>query len=321
MSTTGGIKVFSGNANRALAEEICHFLSCDPGRAITERFSDGEFNFQIDENVRGGDIFIVQPTCPPTDSNLMELLVMLDAFRRSSAERVTAVIPYYGYARSDKKDRPRVPISAKLVANLITVAGAQRILTMDLHAAQIQGFFDIPVDHLYAAPVMIGYYLANPLPNLTVVAPDTGGAERARAYAKRLKSSSGEPATLALCDKRREKANVAEVMNVVGDVAGRSCLIIDDMCDTGGSLTKVAKALKAAGAERIHAAFTHPVLSGHAVEHLEESEIEQIVVTNTIPLHDHACELKKIKILSIAPLLAKAIKSIHEETSVSSLFV
>ncbi|HEX8493722.1 MAG TPA: ribose-phosphate pyrophosphokinase [Pyrinomonadaceae bacterium] len=321
MSTTGGIKVFSGNANRALAEEICHFLSCDPGRAITERFSDGEFNFQIDENVRGGDIFIVQPTCPPTDSNLMELLVMLDAFRRSSAERVTAVIPYYGYARSDKKDRPRVPISAKLVANLITVAGAQRILTMDLHAAQIQGFFDIPVDHLYAAPVMIGYYLANPLPNLTVVAPDTGGAERARAYAKRLKSSSGEPATLALCDKRREKANVAEVMNVVGDVRGRSCLIIDDMCDTGGSLTKVAKALKNAGAERIHAAFTHPVLSGHAVEQLDESAIEQIVVTNTIPLHDHACELKKVKILSIAPLLAKAIKSIHEETSVSSLFV
>jgi ribose-phosphate pyrophosphokinase len=251
----------------------------------------------------------------------MELLVMLDAFRRSSAERVTAVIPYYGYARSDKKDRPRVPISAKLVANLITVAGAQRILTMDLHAAQIQGFFDIPVDHLYAAPVMIGYYLANPLPNLTVVAPDTGGAERARAYAKRLKSSSGEPATLALCDKRREKANVAEVMNVVGDVRGRSCLIIDDMCDTGGSLTKVAKALKNAGAERIHAAFTHPVLSGHAVEHLEASAIEQIVVTNTIPLHDHACELKKIKVLSIAPLLAKAIKSIHEETSVSSLFV
>jgi ribose-phosphate pyrophosphokinase len=321
MSTTGGIKVFSGNANRALAEEICHFLSCDPGRAITERFSDGEFNFQIDENVRGGDIFIVQPTCPPTDSNLMELLVMLDAFRRSSAERVTAVIPYYGYARSDKKDRPRVPISAKMVANLITVAGAQRILTMDLHAAQIQGFFDIPVDHLYAAPVMIGHYLENPLPNLTVVAPDTGGAERARAYAKRLKSSSGEPATLALCDKRREKANVAEVMNVVGDVRGRSCLIVDDMCDTGGSLTKVARALTNAGAERIHACFTHPVLSGHAVELLEASDIEQIVVTNTIPLHAHACELKKIGVLSIAPLLAKAIKSIHEETSVSSLFV
>jgi ribose-phosphate pyrophosphokinase len=315
MSTTGGIKIFSGNANLALAEEICHELSCDPGRAMAERFSDGEFNFQIDENVRGGDVFIVQPTCPPTDSNLMELLVMLDAFRRSSAERVTAVIPYYGYARSDKKDRPRVPISAKLVANLLTVAGAQRILAIDLHAAQIQGFFDIPVDHLYAAPVMIGYYQQNLMPNLTVVAPDTGGAERARAYAKRL------DADLALCDKRREKANVAEVMNVVGDVDGRSCLIVDDMCDTGGSLTKVAKALKEAGAERIHACFTHAVLSGQAVDLLEASDIEQIVITNTIPLHDGACESKKIKVLSIAPLLAKAIKSIHEETSVSSLFV
>jgi len=315
MSTTGGIKIFSGNANRALADEICHELSCDPGRATAERFSDGEFNFQIEENVRGGDVFIVQPTCPPTDSNLMELLVMLDAFRRSSAERVTAVIPYYGYARSDKKDRPRVPISAKLVANLLTIAGAQRVLTMDLHAAQIQGFFDIPVDHLYSAPVMIGYYQQNLLPNLTVVAPDTGGAERARAYAKRL------DADLALCDKRREKANVAEVMNVVGDVDGRSCLIVDDMCDTGGSLTKVSKALKEAGAKRIHACFTHAVLSGEAIDHLEASDIEQIVVTNTIPLHDHACDSKKIKVLSIAPLLAKAIKSIHEETSVSSLFV
>src|SRR3954465_3800935 len=243
MSTTGGIKVFSGTANRPLAEEICHYLSCDPGRAIAERFSDGEFNFQIDENVRGGDIFIVQPTCPPTDSHLMELLVMLDAFRRSSAERVTAVIPYYGYARSDKKDRPRVPIAAKMVANLIATAGAQRVLTMDLHAAQIQGFFDIPVDHLYAAAVMIGHYQANPMPNLTVVAPDTGGAERARAYAKRLN------AELALCDKRREKGNEAEVMNVVGDVRGRNCLIVDDMCDTGGSLSKVAAALKSAGAD------------------------------------------------------------------------
>jgi ribose-phosphate pyrophosphokinase len=251
----------------------------------------------------------------------MELLVMLDAFKRSSAERLTAVVPYYGYARSDKKDRPRVPIAAKMVANLIRVAGADRVLTIDLHASQIQGFFDIPVDHLYAAPVMIGYYLANPLPNLTVVAPDTGGAERARAYAKRLVSASGEPATLALCDKRRERANVAAVMNVVGQVAGRSCLVVDDMCDTGGSLTKVARALKDAGAERIHACFTHPVLSGRAVEELAKSEIEQMVVTNTIPLHAHACELKNITVLSIAPLLAKAIKSIHEETSVSSLFV
>src|SRR2546421_2158985 len=321
MSTTGGIKVFSGNANRVLSEEICHYLSCDPGRAITERFSDGEFNFQIDENVRGGDIFIVQPTCPPTDSNLMELLVMLDAFRRSSAERVTAVIPYYGYARSDKKDRPRVPIAAKMVANLIATAGAQRVLTMDLHAAQIQGFFDIPVDHLFAAPAFIGHYQDYPLPDLTVVAPDTGGAERARAYAKRLMSADGSPATLALCDKRREKANVAEVMNVVGDVDGRSCLIVDDMCDTGGSLTKVGAALREAGADRVHACFTHPVLSGRACELITDSDIERIVTTNTIPLRDDACRLKKIEVLSIAPLLAKAIKSIHEETSVSSLFV
>ena len=315
MSTTGGIKIFSGNANRDLTDEICNYLSCDPGSATTDRFSDGEFNFQITENVRGADVFIVQPTCPPTDAHLMELLVMLDAFRRSSAERLTAVIPYYGYARSDKKDRPRVPIAAKLVANLIATAGADRVLTMDLHAAQIQGFFDIPVDHLYAAPVFIGYYQANPLSNLTVVAPDTGGAERARAYAKRL------GAELALCDKRREKANVAEVMNVVGDVRGRNCLVVDDMCDTGGSLTKVAQALKKAGAERIHACFTHAVLSGQACQKLAASDIEQVVTTNTIPLDGRGAELGNVKMLSIAPLLAKAIKSIHEETSVSSLFV
>jgi ribose-phosphate pyrophosphokinase len=315
MGTTGGIKVFSGNAHRVLAEEICHYLSCDVGRANTSRFSDGEFNFQIEENVRGGDVFIVQPTCPPSDAHLMELLVMLDAFRRSSAERVTAVVPYFGYARSDKKDRPRVPIAARLVANLLTVAGADRVLTMDLHAAQIQGFFDIPVDHLYAAPVFIKHYRDNPLPKLVVVSPDTGGAERARAYAKRLN------ADLALCDKRREKANVAEVMNVVGDVKGRNCLIVDDMCDTAGSLTKVAKALREAGAETIHACFTHGVLSGPAIERLAKSEIERIVITNTIPLWNGGADLEKIEVLSIAPLLAKAIKSIHEETSVSSLFV
>src|ERR687897_1911945 len=314
MSVTGNVKIFSGNAHPALADEICSHLNCDLGKASTERFSDGEFNFQIGENVRGSDVFIVQPTCPPTDEHVMELLIMLDAFRRSSAERVTAVIPYYGYGRSDKKDRPRVPISARLVANLITVAGADRVLTIDLHAAQIQGFFDIPVDHLYAAPVMIGYYQEHALPNLTVVAPDTGGAERARAYAKRL------DAELALCDKRREKANVAEVMNVVGDVRGRSCLIVDDMCDTGGSLTKVAKALKEAGADSIHACFTHAVLSGRACEALAKSDIEQVVTTNTIPFDGHKSELENFKVLSIAPLLAKAIKSIHEETSVSSLF-
>src|SRR5690349_22610226 len=277
MGTTGGIKVFSGTAHRTLAEEICHELSCDLGKATTARFSDGEFNFQIEENVRGADCFIVQPTCPPTDAYLMELLVMLDAFRRSSAARTTAVLPYYGYGRADKKDRPRVPISAKLVSNLLTTAGADRILTIDLHAPQIQGFFDIPVDHLYAAPVFMKYYQEAPLPNLTVVAPDTGGAERARAYAKRL------DAELALCDKRREKANVAEVMNVVGDVRGRSCLIVDDMCDTGGSLTKVARALKEAGAERIHAWFRHPACSGKAGEGRREADIEKIIGRNTIP--------------------------------------
>jgi ribose-phosphate pyrophosphokinase len=315
MSITGSIKVFSGNANRPLAEEICHYLSCDLGRTYSRRFSDDEFNFQIEENVRGADVFIVQPTCPPSDRNLMDLLIMIDAFRRSSAERVTAVIPYFGYARSDKKDRPRVAIAAKLVANLITTAGANRVLTMDLHAAQIQGYFDIPVDHLFAAPEIIGHYQDNPMPNLVVVSPDTGGAERARAYAKRL------DAGLALCDKRREKANVAEVMNVVGDVRGKNCLVIDDMCDTGGSLTKVVTALKKSGAERIHTCFTHPVLSGQSVEKLIAADIEQIVVTNTIPLNEAAKASGKFKVLSVAKLLARAIKSIHEETSVSSLFV
>ena len=265
--------------------------------------------------MRGADVFIVQPTCPPSDRNLMDLLIMVDAFRRSSAERITAVIPYFGFARSDKKDRPRVPIASKLVANLIEAAGVQRVLTMDLHASQIQGFFDIPVDHLYAAPEFISYYQDNRMPNLTVVSPDTGGAERARAYAKRL------DAGLALCDKRREKANVAEVMNVVGDVRGKNCIVIDDMCDTGGSLTKVAEALKNAGAERIHACFTHPVLSGQAVEKLEKSEYEQVVVTDTIPLSEAAASMSKVKVLSVSRILARAIKSIHEETSVSSLFV
>src|SRR5437588_801489 len=259
MSTTGGIKVFSGNANRALAKEICHELRCDLGRAFTDRFSDGEFNFQIDENVRGGDVFIVQPTCPPTDAHIMELLIMLDAFRRSSAERITAVIPYYGYGRSDKKDRPRVPISARLVANLITVAGADRVLTIDLHAAQIQGFFDIPVDHLFAAPVMIEHFKARDIPDITVVSPDAGGVERARAFAKRLN------APLAIIDKRREEANVAEVMNVVGEVKGRNCVLVDDLIDTAGTLVKGAEALMEKGAATVSACATHAVLSGPAV--------------------------------------------------------
>ncbi|HYJ90269.1 MAG TPA: ribose-phosphate pyrophosphokinase [Pyrinomonadaceae bacterium] len=318
MSVTGNIKIFSGNAHRALAEEICGHLNCDLGKASTDRFSDGEFNFQIGENVRGSDVFIVQPTCPPTDQNLMELLITMDTFVRASAERVTAVIPYFGYARSDKKDRPRVPIAAKLVSNLIAKAGAQRILTIDLHAAQIQGFFDIPVDHLYAAPIVVEYFRANPIENLIVVAPDTGGAERARAYAKRL------DAGLALCDKRREKANVAEVMNIVGDVDGKNCLIVDDMCDTGGTICKVAEALHKAGAKEVYACFTHAVLSGNACNNIQSSYLKKVIVTNTIPLCADGGPLHadgKIEVLSVGKLLASAIRSIHDETSVSSLFI
>lgn len=318
MSVTGTTKIFAGNAHPALAGEICGYLNCDLGKASTDRFSDGEFNFQILENVRGSDVFIIQPTCPPTDQNLMELLVMIDTFVRSSAERVTAVVPYFGYARSDKKDRPRVPIAAKLVANLITTAGANRILTVDLHASQIQGFFDIPVDHLYAAPVVVDYFKANPIVNLIVVAPDTGGAERARAYAKRLNAG------LALCDKRRERANEADVMNVVGDVDGKNCLIIDDMCDTGGTICKVAEALRKAGAEDIYAFFTHGVLSGNAANNISNSHLKKVIVTNTIPLSQDVKPLEEsgqIEVLSVGKLLASAIKSIHDETSVSSLFI
>ena len=318
MSVTGNIKIFTGNAHQRLAKQICRNLSCDLGMASTGHFSDGEFNFQIGENVRGADVFIIQPTCPPTDKNLMELLIMLDTFKRASAERVTAVIPYFGYARSDKKDRPRVPIAAKLIANLIESAGADRILTIDLHASQIQGFFDIPSDHLFAAPVFVNYLQENPIENLVVVAPDTGGAERARAYAKRL------DAGLVLVDKRREKANVAEVMNVVGDVEGMNCLIIDDMCDTGGTICKVAEALNRNGANEIYACFSHAVLSGNANANLRGSHIKKIIVTDTIPLRDDAVELEKegrIDVLSVDGLLATAIKSIHDETSVSFLFI
>ena len=318
MSVTGNIKVFCGNSHKELAKEIGHHLSCDLGKANTGRFSDGEFNFQIEENARGADVFIIQPTCPPTDQNLMELLIMLDTFKRASAERVTAVMPYFGYARSDKKDRPRVPIAAKLTANLITSAGADRILTMDLHASQIQGFFDIPVDHLYAAPIIVEYFQQNPVENMIVVTPDTGGAERARAYAKRLNTS------LALVDKRREKANVAEVMNIVGDISGKNCLIIDDMCDTAGTICKVAEALHNKGAEDIYACFTHGVFSGNAIANIEVSHLKKVIVTNTIPLCEKAQTLKetgRIEVLSVAKILASAIKSIHDETSVSSLFI
>lgn len=317
------LQIFSGNSNRPLAEEICQYLGLPLGRANATRFPDGEFNFQILENVRGGDIFIVQSTCPPVDANLMELLIMIDAFRRSSADRITAVIPYYGYARGDKKDRPRIPISARLVANLISTAGAHRILAVDLHAPQIQGFFDIPVDHLFAAPVMIDYFTTNPtadlpIADLVVVAPDPGGAERARAYAKRLNAG------FAIVDKRRDKStpghSEAEVMNVIGQVSGRSCLIVDDMVDTAGTLTKVAEALKVNGAGRVLTSCVHAVLSGNAIERIVGSPLEKVLFTNTLPQRSD-CIPPLFECLSIAPLLAEAIKSIHDETSVSRLFI
>jgi ribose-phosphate pyrophosphokinase len=309
------IKVFSGNANRPLAEEICKYLGIEIGQANTSRFTDGEFNFQILENVRGQDCFLVQPTCPPVDSNLMELLIMLDAFRRSSAKRVTAVMPYYGYARKDRKDKPRVPISAKLIANLITEAGADRVLLLDLHAGQIQGFFDIPADHLFSAPVLVGYFQRLSLPNLTVVAPDAGGVERARAYAKRLN------AELAIIDKRRDYDKIGEVdvLHVVGDVEGRTALIVDDMVDTAGTLVKAAEALKQNGAASVLASATHAVFSGPALDRLVGSPLEEIVVTNTIPAGTD-CR-SKVRYLSVAEILAKAIRSIHDESSVSSLFI
>lgn len=311
------VKVFSGTANLPLAEEICQHLGIEIGRANTSRFSDGEYNFQILENVRGQDCFLVQPTGPPVDQNIMELLIMLDAFRRSSAKRITAVIPYYGYARKDRKDKPRVPISSKLVANLITEAGADRVLLFDLHAGQIQGFFDIPADHLYAAPVLVKYFQDLALANLTVVAPDAGGVERARAYAKRLS------AELAIIDKRRDydRLGEVEVLHVVGEVEGRTTLIVDDMIDTAGTLVKAGEALRRNGAETVYATATHGVFSNPAVERIEGSPIQQVVVTNTIPMGGRTCGSPKIKCLSVAGLLAQAIISIHDETSVSKLFI
>jgi ribose-phosphate pyrophosphokinase len=310
------VKVFSGTANLPLAEEICRHLGIKIGQANTSRFSDGEFNFQILENVRGQDCFLVQPTCPPVDTNIMELLIMLDAFRRSSAKRITAVIPYYGYSRKDRKDRPRVPISSKLIANLITQAGAHRVLLFDLHAGQIQGFFDIPSDHIFAAPVLVKYFQELKLPNLTVVAPDAGGVERARAYAKRL------DAELAIIDKRRDydRLGEVEVLHVVGEVEGRTTLIVDDMIDTAGTLVKAAEALKRNGAETVYATATHAVLSGPALERIAGSPIKEVVVTDTIPT-ERACHCPKITCMSVAGLLAQAILSIHDETSVSKLFI
>ena len=305
------MRIFTGSAHPVLGEAIARSLGMTLGRAHLARYSDGEVWFQIKDNVRGADVFVVQPTSGPVNENLMELLVMLDAFKRSSASRLTAVIPYYGYARQDRKDKPRVPISAKLVADLLTTAGTDRVLTMDLHAAQIQGFFDVPVDHLFAAPVIIEYVATLKLPDLTVVSPDAGGVERARAYAKRL------DAALAIVDKRRDQPNVAEVHNVIGDVAGRTALIVDDIVDTAGTLAQVAAAIKNAGAREVLASCSHAVLSGRALEKIEQSPLSKLIITDSIP---QSRKSEKIVVLSIAELLGKAIKNIHEETSVTSLF-
>jgi ribose-phosphate pyrophosphokinase len=309
------IRIFAGHAHPALGESIASFLGLPLGRAHLSRFSDGEVWFQIQDNVRGADVFVLQPTGPPVNDNVMELLVMLDAFKRSSASRITAVMPYYGYARQDRKDKPRVPISAKLVADLIQTAGADRVLTMDLHANQIQGFFDIPVDHLFAAPVITEYVSRLKLKNLTIVSPDTGGVERARAYAKRV------DATLAIVDKRRDKPNVAEVHHVIGDVTGRTALVVDDMVDTGGTLTKVAEALIRAGAREVLASCSHAVLSGEGVRKIEESPLSKLIVTDSIALPAEKRASPKLVVLSIAELMGKAIRNIHEEASVTSLFV
>jgi len=298
-----------------LAAEVCYELGCQLASANVKQFADGEVHLQILENVRGADVFVVQPTCTPVDKHLMELLLMMDALKRASAERVTAVLPYYGYARQDRKDRPRMPISARLVASLLERAGADRILAVDLHAAQIQGFFDVPVDHLYAAPVMIEYFRELQGQGVTIVSPDAGGVERARAFAKRLESP------LAIIDKRRTEVNVAEVMHIIGDVDGRHCLIVDDLIDTAGTLVKAAEALLKHGAKSVRACATHAVLSGPAVERISNSQIEEVVVTNSIPLRGEADNCTRIKQLSVAPLLAKAIQSIHEDGSVSTLFV
>ncbi|HEX7088445.1 MAG TPA: ribose-phosphate pyrophosphokinase [Vicinamibacterales bacterium] len=311
----GDLKIFTGSAHPALASEIADYLGLPLGQARLRRFPDTEVSFQIDENIRGTDVFIVQPTSPPVDLHLMELMVMIDAFRRSSAARITAVIPYYGYARQDRKDKPRVPISAKLVANLLCAAGVNRVLTMDLHKAQIQGFFDIPVDHLFAAPVIIEHLARRNDGKLTIVAPDAGGAERARAYAKRL------DAELAVVDKRRTDDGTAEVMNVIGDVAGRTCIIQDDIVDTAGTIVKAAAALQQAGAARVIGCAVHGVLSGPALDRIEHSVMESMIVTNTIPMTEKRASCSKIQELSVARLLGQAIRSIHEETSVSSLFV
>ena len=308
-----GLRLFSGNANRPLAEAICAHLGIDLGDATVDHFADGETFVKINENIRGSDIFVFQPTFAPA-TNLMELLIMVDAVRRASARRVTAVIPYYGFQRQDRKDQPRVPITAKLVANLITTAGADRVMTMDLHSAQIQGFFDIPFDHLYAAPVLVDYFLRRQVPNVVVAAPDVGSVKMARAYAKRLSAS------LAIVDKRRPRPDAVEMMNVIGEVEGKNVVIFDDIVSTGSTLVEAAKALKDAGARDIYAAATHGVLCGGAVELIAGSPVKELVVTDTIP-HAPGSLPAGFRVLSVAPLLAEAIRRIHDEESLSSLFI
>jgi len=308
-------KIFCGTANPELAKAICNYVGVPLGQAEHGRFSDGETRYQVLENVRGADVFVVQPCSYPVDFNLMQLLLMIDAFKRASAWRITAVIPYYPYARQDRKDKPRVAISAKLVADLLETAGSSRVLTLDLHAPQIQGYFNIPVDHLFASPVLVEYFQKKNLGPMTIVSPDAGGVERARYFAKRM------DAPLAIVDKRRIDVNVSEVMNLIGDVKGRPALVIDDIIDTAGTLVKTAEALVREGATQVYAACTHAVLSGPAIERIEKSVISEVVATDSVPLSEAGKKLKKIRVLSVADLLARGIRSIHEETSISELFI
>lgn len=311
-----GLKIFSGTSNRGLAQEVVEKLDIPLGDAVISNFSDGEIQIRLNENVRGADAFVIQATCMPVNDHLIELLLMIDALKRASAGRITAVIPYYGYARQDRKVQSRVPISAKMVADLVAAVGTNRVLTVDLHAGQIQGFFNIPVDNLYATPVLLEYIRKRfDTKNLVVVSPDAGGVERARAFAKRLDSS------IAIIDKRREKANECEIMNVIGDVKSKTALLLDDMVDTAGTLTQAAQALVQSGAKHVAAACTHAVLSGKAVERINASPLEELIVTNTIPLNSKTQQCGKLAVLSIAPLLADAIRRIHEESSISSLFI
>ena len=309
------IKIFAGSANRPLTKAICAYLDLPEAQITLKRFADGETYCQVTENIRGSDVFVIQPTCPPVNENLMELLLMIDAFKRSSADRITAVIPYYGYARQDRKDKPRVPISAKLVADLISAAGADRLLTLDLHAPAIQGFFDIPVDHLFAAPVFVRSFEKRAIPDLMIISPDAGGVERARAYAKRLN------ATLAIVDKRRDESGVAQFMHLIGDVEGKNTLIVDDIVDTATTLTETVKALRSGGARNVYACFTHGVLSGPALDKLAASDLALTLVTDTIPILPSAASRARIEVLSVAELLGEAIFRIHNNSSVSSLFI